>query len=173
MKDKIIGFSILTIIVLGAGLTIDRLERRDSSVTLSAQDGALEKSTSYAQSKISINNTVFNVELAVNEDQQSRGLSGRKSIGDNEGMLFIFKPATRPAFWMKDMLFDLDLVWIEGGKVVAINRHLPIPTPNTRIDQLPTYSPPVNVDYVLEIRAGQADNINVGDRVEIINAISA
>jgi len=139
---------------------------------LSAQEQDSDTVSNFARSKISINSQVFDVELAVSSEQQAKGLSDRDNLEQGHGMLFIFKPAEQPAFWMKDMRFNLDIVWIANGEVVDVSRNLPFPKPGTRSDELPTYSPPTVIDYVLELNAGEADNISVGDRIEIVNTLS-
>lgn len=170
MKEKIIGFGILALVVLGAGYIFDRFEKIPQKITLSAQEQ--KDQSAYANAKISVGSQIFDVELAITPDQQSKGLSDRDKLETDHGMLFIFKPATQPAFWMKDMKFNIDIVWISNGEVVEISRNLPFPSTGTRTDELPTYSPPTSIDYVLEVNAGEAKNISVGDRVEIINTLS-
>lgn len=110
------------------------------------------------------------VDVADEEAEQVQGLSGRSGLGPNEGMLFIYPEPSRPGFWMKDMRFDIDIVWIgeEGGntKIVAV---LPYLTPQT-FPQV--FAPPEDVApvrYVLEVPAGTVDRLNwqVGDLVLI------
>lgn len=125
-----------------------------------------------AVTQVSINNKTFTVELAITADQQARGLSGRDEIPANQGMLFVFKPAQKTSFWMKDMKFPLDIVWIHNQKIVDISRNLPPPSTDTSTKDLPTYSPSEAVDYVLEINAGQATYFQVGDRVTINDSVS-
>ena len=69
-------------------------------------------------SKVMINNHTFSVEIATTSAQQQQGLSGRNSLPQNQGMLFIFKTAGRYAFWMKGMKFPLDIIFINNNKIV-------------------------------------------------------
>ncbi len=82
---------------------------------------------------------------------QERGLSGRPTIPDNYGMLFVFTKADRYGFWMKDMLTSIDIVWLaDDGTIVKIDSSVaPSTYPNA-------FYPPVPVHYVLETRAGYA-----------------
>lgn len=85
---------------------------------------------------------------------------------NNEGMLFLFNPPGEPAFWMKDMLFPIDIVWIKNNAVVAISEQLP--TPGAKQDsELPLYIPPTTIDAALEVNAGLTKlyNVHVGDVV--------
>jgi uncharacterized membrane protein (UPF0127 family) len=107
------------------------------------------------------------VELAQNPSQWEHGLSGRTSLEEGSGMLFLFPQYHVPIFWMKDMQFDLDMIWLAGGKVVDITVNIPKPVS----DKLPTYSPHQAVNMVLEVPAGWSakNNITVGDQLIISN----
>ena len=67
--------------------------------------------------KVSIDNRTFSVEVATSSAQQQQGLSGRNSLATDKGMLFIFKTPNKYAFWMKDMKFPLDMVFIKDNKI--------------------------------------------------------
>lgn len=117
---------------------------------------------------LSVNGNIINVEPAITTEQRSKGLSGRKSLESNSGMLFIFsKDDKSPTFWMKDMLIPLDIVWIKDGKIIKIDKNVPAPTEGTDDTKLKIYSAGVSVDYVLEVNSGYTDSnsIKVGDTV--------
>ncbi|HEV7702008.1 MAG TPA: DUF192 domain-containing protein [Candidatus Paceibacterota bacterium] len=112
---------------------------------------------------VQVGNTQIMVDLAITPEQQEQGLSGRISLKEDEGMLFIFeKPATY-VFWMKDMNFPIDMIWLgEDLRVVYIKR-------DARPELYPeAYSPERDAKYVLEVVSGFSDknNIKEGDRVE-------
>ena len=94
------------------------------------------------------------------------GLSGRDEIGA-DGMLFIFDQPKTPRFWMKEMKFDLDMIWIKDMKIVEITENVPAPDSSTPLNQLPTYGPSQPIDMVLEIKAGKSNQweLEVGDEV--------
>jgi uncharacterized membrane protein (UPF0127 family) len=95
-----------------------------------------------------------------------RGLSGRPSLEPEEGMLFLFETPSVQSFWMKDMRFPIDIVWIRDGRVVGISPDLPVPkSPRA----LPQYPSPVPCDVVLEVRAGAAKlwGLSLGNSVRI------
>lgn len=119
--------------------------------------------------EIKINENTFNVEIVNTAYSTTQGLSGRDEIGQ-PGMLFIFPTQESRYFWMKDMKFDIDIVWILDEKVVDIHKNVPKPEENTPDNRLVTYSPKQNVDMVLELNAGDADkyNINSGDVVQLV-----
>lgn len=94
------------------------------------------------------------VDIADESAEQERGLSGRPTLPRNHGMLFVYSQPSRPGFWMKDMRFPIDIVWIgEDNKIVAV-------LPNLNPDTYPAvFSPPEEVApvrYVLEVNAGSA-----------------
>lgn len=120
--------------------------------------------------EIKVGNTVIKVEVADTPEKRTKGLSGRNSLDQDSGMLFTFdSKGTLPVFWMKDMQFSLDFIWISKGKIVQIDKKVPPPGGNITDNQLPRYSPSTPVNYVLEVNAGFADknNIKVGDPTDL------
>src|SRR3989338_7215270 len=120
------------------------------------------------RARVRVGSTDLSVEIADTPSLRKQGLSGHAPLHDDQGMLFIFPVPTTPAFWMLDMKFPLDMVWIGADKKVAdITTHVPAPAPGTLNSALPTYSPKVPVVYVLEVNAGWAEKhgVKVGDSV--------
>ena len=117
---------------------------------------------------VKINNSVFAVEIASTTLEEMRGLSFRESLAENQGMLFTFATGTVQNFWMKDMNFPLDMIWISGNKVVGFAQDAE-PQPGAQLWNLKIYSSPDGTDKVLEVNAGTVakDNIKVGDTVQI------
>lgn len=100
----------------------------------------------------------FHVETAKTEPERIKGLQGRKSLGRDEGMLFIFETSERHGFWMKDTLLPLDIIWLDADKrIVEI-----IPrVPPCVADPCPVYAPKSTALYVLEINAGMAAALGI------------
>ena len=117
---------------------------------------------------LEIDGSRFEVEIAATPAERSRGLSGRESLPDSSGMLFVYESARTPSFWMKEMLIPLDFVWIgDDCSVVDLRTDVPPPAPGTSTGSLPRYRPGSPVRYVFEINAGKVDElgIEVGDPV--------
>jgi uncharacterized membrane protein (UPF0127 family) len=97
-------------------------------------------------------------EVARTPEEQARGLGGRDGLTPGTGMLFPYTEARRWSFWMKDMRFDIDIVWIRDGKIIDVSRFVPAPRPGapTLLDALPTFSPKEPADSVLEVAGGTA-----------------
>jgi len=102
-------------------------------------------------------------ELAKTDKEVELGLSYRKSIPQGQGMLFVFPKKGFRTFWMQEMLFPLDMVWIADEKIVQIDKNIPIKTNGAWTV--------VNADFpadkVLELTGGEADRmgINAGEKV--------
>lgn len=103
----------------------------------------------------------FTVELAVTKAEQQRGLMFRKSLAPDRGMLFPYNPPQRAAFWMKNTLIPLDIIYIApDGRVLSIARNA---VPH---DETPLPSGGI-IRGVLEIPGGRAAQLGIlpGDRV--------
>ncbi len=108
------------------------------------------------QPSVTIGDTTWPVDLAVTPAQRSQGLSGREDLPQGTGMLFIFEQDQRLTFWMPDMNFPLDMVWIDSGcQVVDATLNAPIPEPGQGLADLPRFSPGSPARFVLEINAGE------------------
>jgi uncharacterized membrane protein (UPF0127 family) len=121
--------------------------------------------------------TIDNVEiellLARTAQERQQGLSDREKLQDNQGMLFIFdQQDVEPAFWMKDMRFGVDMLWINDNKIVQINENVE-PEPGVSDSNLKLYAPSEPIDYVLELNAGtaQKNNFKVGDSIDLAKAL--
>jgi len=104
----------------------------------------------------------FQVEVADTDAARERGLMFRKSLGANEGMLFDFKTPQNVAFWMKNTLIALDMLFVaQDGHIVSIARQ----APPLSLTSIPSGG---KVLGVVELRGGRADEIGAepGDRVE-------
>lgn len=117
--------------------------------------------------KIIVDELPLLVEVVNTQQSRSQGLSNRPEIG-SDGMLFVFPETKRHSFWMNQMNFGLDFIWINQGKVVAITNDAPAPSPNMNQGELPIYQPDQKVDMVLEVNDNFLENnqIDIGDIVK-------
>ncbi len=118
--------------------------------------------------QVYINDQIIVADVVRAENERNAGLSGREAMGVNEGMLFLFDEPGRYGFWMKGMKFPIDIIWINGNKVVGIEERAPI-AGETRDREIPIYYPPEEVDKVLETVAGRARllRLAIGDEIRI------
>jgi uncharacterized membrane protein (UPF0127 family) len=111
-----------------------------------------------------INDRQVWLEIADSDVARARGLSGREALAEQSGMLFVFLQSGRYSFWMKEMKFNLDLIFIDGDQVVDLVAGVPFPQSGQS---------PVSVnarrdfDKVLEVNEGMIDflGVKVGDQV--------
>ena len=118
--------------------------------------------------QVVIGSSRINVELAQTPEARAQGLSGHKPLADNEGMLFIFDKPGMYGFWMKDMLFAIDIIWLAPSEVEGISKIVHMEkniSPNTYPK---VFAPKEYTQYVLEVNAGIAEKNNwaVGDEVK-------
>lgn len=120
--------------------------------------------TKSSPTQVIINEKHISVDIADDDSERIRGLSGRKSLAKDHGMLFIFPTKNIQTFWMKDMRFPLDIIWISGDKVIGLSENLQPEGLNPRN----FYSSSASVDKVLEINAGLVKDldIKVGDTIQ-------
>ena len=107
----------------------------------------------------------FVVDVARSARAHRRGLGGVDDLGLNEGMLFVFGDTRFRGFWMKDMLIDIDIVWIDDGcRVTHIYERVPAQM-GASDEELVMYHSPTPVLYVLEVGGGGArrEGVEVGD----------
>ena len=114
---------------------------------------------------IKIAGQTLKLELAMSADEQKKGLSGRDILPPDTGMLFIFDKPASYRFWMKDMNFPIDIIWIsENHKVIYIAKSLdPKTYPHS-------FGPSSDSKYVLEAVSGFSDknNLREGDVISFL-----
>ncbi len=104
----------------------------------------------YTDHLMNINGSLTFIQVRKDAPGWAKGLSGRKEICNQCGMLFLFPEEEEQIFWMKDMQFDIDIIWVRKGKIVQINHHVSHKTPLKKIKSMQP------VDRVLELPAGRA-----------------
>ena len=117
-----------------------------------------------SQPSAEIKNHKFQLVVAKNDKDKQVGLSKYKSIKDDQGMIFVFDKKGQYPFWMKDMKFPIDIIFINQNKIVTIHQNAPI-------NNLTIYSSTENADKVLEINANLSKKygFSVGDSVTFKN----
>lgn len=116
--------------------------------------------------QVKIAGKIIKVELALTPEEQEKGLSGRKELKEDEGMLFIFNHMDQYLFWMKDMNFALDIIWLSDDLRVVFMKENALPESYPE-----TFSPNQDAKYVLEVSArfSEKNNLKVGDKMEFLS----
>lgn len=116
-----------------------------------------------ASAQVQVGKQLIQLEVARTVEQQSMGLMYRPALDDNHGMLFPFSPARPVSFWMKNVLIDLDMVFLRNGQVISVSSNVP----PCQADPCPVYGPKDSIDQVIELRGGRAMELGIkpGDRL--------
>ncbi|MCK9345033.1 MAG: DUF192 domain-containing protein [Candidatus Pacebacteria bacterium] len=116
------------------------------------------------ESRVLLGGQEIRVTIADTPLLQEKGLGGRKRLDEGEGMLFVFESPTRAGFWMKDMSFPIDILWVdERRQIVDVWENAqPESYPEVR-------APKADSKYVLEVRAGffKDHTLKLGDVLEL------
>lgn len=98
------------------------------------------------------------VEIADSPEEKKQGLSGRESLAEDRGMFFIYPEPGNYSFWMKEMKFNLDFVFINDQKVVDLKENIPFPQEGEEPEMIETE---MEFDKVLEINQGMIEKIGI------------
>ncbi len=102
---------------------------------------------------VQLQNKPLFLEIADTPQERQQGLSDRASMRTDHGMLFVFPKPDLYTFWMPRMQFDLDIIWLNGSRVVDVIR---LPAPTSAQEVPARHTPAEPADRVLELVAGQA-----------------
>jgi uncharacterized protein len=116
----------------------------------------------YRQLNITVNGIELVADVAATQDQRTKGLSVKDALAENEAMLFVFDTAYKHPFWMKNMKFPIDIIWLNSDKTVIHIEHNLKPCGFDLFCM--TYEPHNNNSkslYVVETVAGFAEKHNI------------
>lgn len=157
MNKLIIIFSLFLLLVAGVvfyQLTKTQMTKNDGKVTIGKQ--------------------IFNVEAVKTDTEKQTGLTKYRNITNNQGMLFIFDNPLIVNFWMKNMKFPIDMIFIKDDTIVSIVEKAPILTKEEETaahdcQTVTCYKPTEPINYVLEVNSGlvSKNKIKIGDKVKI------
>src|SRR6185436_16930434 len=153
---KKIHFAYATLFFVCAALLVGWFVSLAPFLGSAARHGALKT--------LQIKGEIVHVSIADTNESRQQGLSGRPGLARDEGMLFIFPNDGTYSFWMKNMRFSIDIVWLSAdGTILYIAQNI---SPDTYPQ---SFAPPVPARYVLELPAGYAaaHHVQEGDKVEL------
>lgn len=116
---------------------------------------------------VGIQKAKIDIEIADDDYQRELGLMNRKSMQENQGMLFIFPFERFQSFWMRNTFISLDIIFVDANKtIVTIHK-------NTQVLSDQSYPSSKPAKYVVEVVAGFTDKykISVGDKIEWIGNV--
>lgn len=112
--------------------------------------------------------TTVTVEVASKPAELRRGLQGHEPLAEGKGMLFVLPKAEIARFWMKEMAFDIDILFLRAdGTVANVAARVPPCLPSQRSEggaqtECPVYQSRGKVTHVLEVPAGWSERYGVG-----------
>ena len=107
----------------------------------------------------------YTIEIADDGAERARGLMHRDVMASGHGMLFIHEGEETQAYWMKNTKIPLDILYFDDARtLVAQQRDVP---PCSLGDACPTYPSNAPARYVLELNAGEAARLKLGDGAEL------
>lgn len=116
---------------------------------------------------VSIGERSYTLEYALTKEEQALGLGGRDMLCGTCAMAFPFALPERQAFWMKDMRFPLDIIWLsQDGTVVHIEHRV-------SQESQEIYQPEERASQVLEFNAGALDTVRAGDTLHFFSSRSS
>jgi hypothetical protein len=118
---------------------------------------------------ITINGNSFKVTVAASQQEREIGLSETKSLSQSQGMIFLFNKPDYYPFWMKNMKFPIDIIYINNDTITVIINNAQPPKDNKESPII--YTPAEPSDKVLEIQAGLSEKYKFknGDKVKYEN----
>lgn len=162
MEQKILSktstFLILLAIFLFLYLNFDKKEFKNTN---SGKEIYKTVCGEYEKGEVKISEVLLSVNIADSNCKRTLGLSGKPSLNE-EGMMFVFEKMGNYTFWMKNMLFPIDIIWIDDNfNIVGIEKNL---SP----DSYPkSFGEKYQALYVLEVPTSYSEknNIKVGDKI--------
>ncbi|MFO0765003.1 MAG: DUF192 domain-containing protein [Patescibacteria group bacterium] len=151
MKKKL--FVTIALVILSAGICVAAFIFAAPSAAVMRHDQA-----------VTLNGKTLNLEIARTPASIVQGLSGRKRMTKDEGMLFIMPNVENQNFWMKDMKFALDIVYLREGKVVDIAT---LQRPS--LAGIPSHQSVTEADMVLELNEGMVKEykLEIGTQTDL------
>lgn len=154
----VVGMTLLVVSLAQRSMFFSRLFGLLEEGPGGSQTNQAQQFTDRERRVVTVGEHALEVEVVASAESTAQGLSGREAIGA-DGMLFVFPEKGIRHFWMPDMQFDIDIVWIDDTTVVGVTENVPKPLENQK--NLPTYSSSVPVNRVLELPSGKAKELSI------------
>ena len=154
-----IGVIAAAVLYLNPAITSMLGHPQDEQQELIISQEVRSGSNGYRQVNVIVNGVVLVADIAATDEQRTKGLSVKDSLADNEAMLFVLDNEGEHTFWMKNMKFPIDIIWIDTDKTVVHIEHNLQPCSSELF--CPTYKPNDESLYVLETVGGFAERHDI------------
>jgi uncharacterized membrane protein (UPF0127 family) len=166
-RNLIILFAVITL-VIGLGLILGKLNTNREFRIQKFDESTTEETSKILNSKnIKIGDKNYEIFVTETLEDKRQGLSIFEEINENQGMLFEFPEENYHSFWMKDMKFDIDIIFLDKDKKVIqifenVQKDSYVNEKNYK-----SYMPKLKSKYVIEIRSGESkkNRIKPGDAI--------
>ena len=138
--------------------TLGQPEDKQQELTISQE--LRSGSNGYQHVNVTLNGLVLVADIAATDEQRTNGLSVKDRLDENEAMLFVFDYEALHTFWMKNMKFPIDIIWIDSDKTVVYIEHNVEPCSSDIF--CPVFRPDHDSLYVLETIGGFAERHDIG-----------
>lgn len=154
-----IGVIAAAVLYLNPAITSMLGQPQDEQQELIISQEVRSGSNGYRQVNVIVNGVVLVADIAATDEQRTKGLSVKDSLAENEAMLFVLDNEGEHTFWMKNMKFPIDIIWIDTDKTVVHIEHNLQPCGSELF--CPTYKPNDESLYVLETVGGFAERHDI------------
>lgn len=112
--------------------------------------------------RVYLKNVIVKAEVVDTAEKIEQGLAGRKELPEGRGMLFSMPKSDFQRFWMKGMQFGIDIIWLEGGRVIGCEKNV-----SPRDGRI--FTSPSAAGLVLETPEGFCDryDVQINDQVNV------
>ena len=118
-------FLFLLLIIYAPVSDSKAIAQTGTNLFLKAIQDASPNDDRYLKAKVTVEGLVLNADVPVSNELMAKGLAVKNQLKENEAMLFVFDDPAEHSFWMKDMKFPIDIIWLDSdGKVVHIEKNL-------------------------------------------------
>lgn len=161
VKNKRTFIIVILIIVVFLGAVLYETDVLNVNTRNTNENESILQSKSYV---LKVGDISIRVDIANTPLLREQGLSGRQALPEDQGMYFVFDHPDFYQFWMKEMNFPIDIIWVsETMRIIDVTKDAPPSSfPKTFTSNAPA-------QYVLEVNAGfvERHGVNIGDQVEI------
>jgi len=158
MDKKIFIFIVIILVLLGIVAAVEQTAPK--AQTVENLQMPLSAPQTYATTTITMPKGAIVAQIADTIVKETQGLSGRASLPQGTGMLFVFDSTGPQYMWMKDMNFPLDMVWLDQNKNVT---YVAVDVTPQSYEQNPpeVFSSPTPASYVIELPANDASRLGI------------
>ncbi|MBP9762667.1 DUF192 domain-containing protein [Patescibacteria group bacterium] len=166
---SLIGFALTCLILFGFRSVRSLLPPEVASLWSELSTLTEDTATVAEIQSVTIAGKPYRLEVVRTDAAREQGLSNRPALLPGTGMRFVFETPDRYTFWMKNMRFPIDIIFVQDGTIVNIANNLPYPKTSTETPA--SVRPPQAFTEAIELPAGDADKLGlkIGQRIDLVN----